>query len=95
MTKKVKSSSVSKEVTTCMKPMRRLPRWVDTTYRGLFKDELHPYVHYDSTSWLSSWKPKDSPSGLSFIKENKDEWVAKSTFFLAAKNGPYPKQRYV
>ena len=47
----------------------KLPRWVSIEFRGLFKDEMIKKLgsqNSSATSWLSSWKPKDTRSKLDF-----------------------------
>ena len=64
----------------------KVPSWVDTMQRGLFKDEVTKKLgsqHDLHSSWLSSWKPKDAKAKVhfSYMKKNGDEIVAKSKAF--------------
>ena len=66
-----------------MSSEHKLPSWVSSNERGIFKDEVMKKLGSKQslcTSWLSSWKPKDEYSKLhfSYIKKNGEEFVARS-----------------
>ena len=73
----------------------KLPRWVSIEFRGLFKDEMIKKLgsqNSSATSWLSSWKPKDTRSKLdfSYMKKNNDEIVSRSKAFVT---GEHPTKK--
>ena len=80
-----------------MTSTRKLPSWVSTEERGLFKEEVMKKLgpqHVQSTTWLSSWKPKDVHAKMyfSYITKNDDEFVSRSKSFKTAELGPSPKK---
>ena len=69
-----------------MSSNHKLPSWINSKQRGLFKDELIKKIgpqNSISTSWLSTWRPIDDNSKIhfSYIKKNNDEIVSKSKAF--------------
>ena len=80
-----------------MTSTRKLPSWVSTEVRGFFKEEVMKKLgpqHVQSTTWLSSWKPKDVHAKMyfSYITKNDDEFVSRSKSFKTAELGPSPKK---